>query len=351
MRTDWTNLQAPLQQALDTAIANGEEHSCQLAIYHHGKQVVSLCAGGVTPKSLFPVFSCSKSVVATVVARLVQKGILNYNMYIRDLWPEFACNGKEEMQLWHFMSHRAALATPPVDSVSEEMADWDRMCALMAAATPSEPIGGRQIYHGITYAWLAGEVIRRATGKPFPQVLHEEVLAPLGLDGDIVYGATDEAETRYVPVDATAFATGADWCSKTMNNPVLRRACIPSFTGLMTADALARHYAALIGEVNGVRLLKPEILEKATTLCRSPEDPIKSPSQWDKFGLGYALMGPPEEWGALFGQGGACGSEGMAFKHGQVAIAFTKNKSLPCHPQHKIRDTLSDILEIPHRLW
>ena len=351
MRTDWNNLKAPLQRAMDAAVACGEEHSCQLAVYHRGQLVVSLCAGGATPKSLFPVFSCSKSVTATVVARLVQKGVLDYNMYVRDLWPEFACNGKEEMQLWHFMSHRAALAAPPVDSVSEEMADWGRMCALMAAATPSEPIGGRQIYHGITYAWLAGEMVRRATGKPFPQALHEEVLEPLGLDGDIVYGATDEAETRYVPVDATAFASGADWCSRTMNNPVLRRACIPSFTGLMTAEALARHYAALVGEVDGVRLLKPEVLEQATALCRSPEDPIASPPQWDKFGMGYALMGPPEEWGALFGQGGACGSEGMAFKHEQVAITFTKNKSLPCHPHHKIRDTLSDILEIPHRLW
>ena len=174
MRTDWNNLKAPLQGAMDAAVAAGEEHSCQLAIYHHGRLAISLCAGpNVTPKSLFPVFSCSKSVVATVVARLVQKGVLDYDMYIRYLWPEFACNGKEEVQLWHFMSHRAALQAMPVPNDSEEMADWGRMCALLAAAKPSGPIGGKQVYHGVTYAWLVGETIRRATGRPFPEVLRE----------------------------------------------------------------------------------------------------------------------------------------------------------------------------------
>ena len=78
---------------------------------------------------------------------------------------------------------------------------------------------------------------------------------------------------------------------------------------------------------------------------------MQEPPEWDKFGMGYALMGPRGDWGALFGQGGACGSEGMAFREEEVAIAFTKNKSLPCHPNHKIRNTLSDILQIPHRIW
>ena len=351
MRTDWDNLRAPLQQALDAATASGQEHSCQLAIYHRGKLAISLCSGpGVTRKSLFPVFSCSKPVAATVVARLVQKGLLDYDMPVRELWPEFACNGKEETRLWHFLSHRAGLSALPKLENFDEQADWRRMCELLAAAIPGTPVGGRHVYHGVTFAWLVGEMVQRATGKSFMDVVREELLEPLKLEGDLMYGSTDEAEKRFVPVDGSAFAK-PDWCSQFMNNPVIRRACIPSANALMTAEALARHYAALTGEVDGVRLLKPEVLARATTLCRSEDDPIQDPPEWDKFGMGYALMGPAGDLGNIFGQGGACGSEGFGIKSEQIGMAFTKNKSLPCHPNHQIRNTISDILGLEHRIW
>lgn len=372
MRTDWNQLEKPLQAAMDAATSSGEEDKCQLAIYQNGKLVLSLYSGnGIDNKSLFPVFSCSKSVTATLAAILVQEGILSYDMHVCDVWPEFACNGKEEMRLWHFLSHRAGLYEIPEKITNEQMADWNFMCRLLAAATPkvpeqtalltkvgindtanqcNSPIGGAQIYHALTYAWLVGEVIQRATGRHFTELLKEKILKPLGIETDIVYGSNDELDKRFVPVDNSLFKT-ADWCSAFINTPVIRHACIPSASGLMCAEALARHYAALIGEVDGVRLLSPEILEKATTLCRSKDDPIEPITRWDKFGMGYALMGPPAEWGALFGQGGACGAEGMAFKHQGIAMAFTKNKSLPEHPIHKIRDTISDILDIPHRIW
>jgi len=351
MRTDWDNLRAPLQQALDEATASGQEHSCQLAIYHRGRLVIDLCSGpDVTAKSLFPIFSCGKPVAATVVARLVQKGLLDYDMPIRDVWPEFACNGKEEMRLWHFLSHRAGLAAlPPMDSF-EDQADWQKMCRLLAAAAPGTPIGGKHAYHGVTYAWLVGEVVQRATGKQFMDVVREELLEPLGRVGDLVYGSTDETEKRFIPVDWSAYAA-PDWCAKFINNTAIRRACVPSANALANAETLARIYAALVGDVDGVRLLKPEVLERATTLSRSADDPLQSPPEWDKFGMGYALMGPVDNLGELFGQGGACGSEGLGIKSEQVGMAFLKNKSLPCHPNHQIRNTISDILGLEHRVW
>lgn len=368
MRKDWNNLEPKLQAAMDAATASGEEDKCQLAIYHHGKLVISLFSGGdIDRRSLFPVFSCGKSVAATLCAILVQEGILSYDLPIREVWPEFACHGKEEMRFWHFLSHRAGLAALPVELCSPEMADWGLMCRRLAEAIPGSPadqaqgskdnyaaaraaVGGRQVYHGLTFGWLVGEVLQRVTGKPFPALLQEKILEPLGLGGDIVYGSDDETDKRFVPVDDSRFES-PDFCALGMNPPVFRHQCIPSFTCLTCAEALARHYAALIGEVDGVRLLSPAILDKATTLCRAADDPVEPIDRWDKFGLGYSLMGTPAEWGSLFGHGGACGSEGMAFKHEDVAMAFTKNKTLPSHPVHKIRDTISDILEIPHRIW
>src|SRR3546814_8678339 len=51
------------------------------------------------------------------------------------------------------------------------------------------------------------------------------------------------------------------------NGPAFRMAGVPSFGGFGEARAMARIYAALAGggEIDDVRLLSPEALERATT--------------------------------------------------------------------------------------
>lgn len=74
-------------------------------------------------------------------------------------------------------------------------------------------------------------------------------------------------------------------------------------------------------------------------------------NEWDKFGLGYALCGPEAPWNRMFGHGGACGSEGFADRTTGYAVGFTKNKLNRTHPVHPVRDRISDVLEIPVRVW
>ena len=42
--------------------------------------------------------------------------------------------------------------------------------------------GTKHGYHALTYGWLVGEVVRRATGNTLGEVLAKEVSGPLGLD-------------------------------------------------------------------------------------------------------------------------------------------------------------------------
>ena len=357
MNTNWTELRPVLQGILDDATRVGEECGCQLAIYHHGKLVIDLCSGyyspdqsrPITSDALFPIFSCGKGVMTTAMHCLVRRGLISYDTRIGDIWPSFDCNRKQEMLLWHIMTHRAGMHELPVPKDSEELAAWDYMCTILAKAAPAWTPGTRFAYHGITFAWLMGETAAIAARKPCREVVLDEVLRPLGIENEFFFGTTRQADLRFVPVDATA-KNGEDWCASFINNPVIRHAVIPSANACASARALARHYAALVGEVDGVRLLTDSCLDNAVRLWRDPSDPVAK-GVWTRFGLGYVLAGPEENPGVRFGHGGACGAEGFADRESDVGFAFTKNKSLPTHPNHPIRDRISDALGISIRRW
>ena len=54
------------------------------------------------------IFSSSKNATALVVATLVDKGLLDYSEKISQYWPEFACNGKENMILADLLKHQVS---------------------------------------------------------------------------------------------------------------------------------------------------------------------------------------------------------------------------------------------------
>ena len=358
MIRNWKRTAEQLRKCMEEAVASGGECGCQLVVYQEGERVVDLCAGFAAPdrrvpigrESLFPVFSVGKGIMATAFHRLVEQGKVSYDTRIADLWPEFGCNGKEEMVVWHLLTHRGALFELPPCGSQAELADWDRMAARMAAASPAWTPGTKCRYHPITYAWLLGEMAHRADGRTFREILREEVIAPLHLENSLFFGTTPEAESRFVPIDLSAVPETHTWHTDFMHDPVIRHACIPSANGVANAEAVARHYAAVIAPVDGVRLLKPETVSFATRLRRAADDPPR-PGEWSRFGLGWALSGPPDDLGSLFGHGGAAGAEGFADQRSRLAVGFTRNRIIPGMPVIPLRDRISDVLGLPVRHW
>jgi CubicO group peptidase (beta-lactamase class C family) len=97
--------------------------------------------------------------------------------------------------------------------------------------------------------------------------------------------------------------------------------------GKTSARAIARMYAALLGEVDGVRLLPPERLAEATAVSSSGTDEVFGmPTTW---GLGYGIGGPDiEDRSATttFGYGGVGGSFACGDTATGTAWAVTKNR-------------------------
>ncbi|TMF38862.1 MAG: hypothetical protein E6I27_04240 [Chloroflexi bacterium] len=97
--------------------------------------------------------------------------------------------------------------------------------------------------------------------------------------------------------------------------------------GKRSARAIARMYAALIGDVDGVRLVSPARLHEATSAPVSGVDEIFGmPTTW---ALGYAIGVPgraPQDPASAFGVGGVGGSFAFGDTATGISFALTKNR-------------------------
>jgi CubicO group peptidase (beta-lactamase class C family) len=107
------------------------------------------------------------------------------------------------------------------------------------------------------------------------------------------------------------------------NRPDTLAADIPA-GGKVSARAIARLYAALLGEVDGVRLLTPERLAEVTAVSSSGTDEVFGmPTRW---GLGYAIGLPDGSRDTAFGIGGVGGSFAFGDTASGLAFGLTKNR-------------------------
>jgi CubicO group peptidase (beta-lactamase class C family) len=348
-------MQKLVQQVVDELVESGAELGIQVAVYRHGELVVDAVAGVADPVSGRPVasdtpfFSAStaKGVTATVVHVLAERGVLDYDTPIVEFWPEFGAHGKDKATVRHALTHSVGVPAVPADLTVWDLADWDRMCALIAASEPWWEPGTKTGYHAVTWGFVMGEIVRRATGKPIAQVLAEEVAKPLGIGGELFFGVPESemgrlarlqdapgaaemmaampADMPLVKATPPALTPSADYG----NNPVVLTADIPS-GGTMSARAVARMYAALLGEVDGVRLISDARLREATALATADVDQMvgfPAPRA-----LGYNLGRPgadPQRTLSVFGMPGMGGSTAYADTTTGVAFALTKNRFFP----------------------
>jgi CubicO group peptidase (beta-lactamase class C family) len=203
----------------------------------------------------------------------------------------------------------------------------------------------------LTFAWLAGNILVLTEKKPLKQILEERILKPCGIENEFFFGTDAEIDKRFAPVDDTESAQKPSWFTEKIGNEKIRHGCIPSFNACGSARALARFYAALKGELPQVELLPQAILDLATQKEWKDDDDLIPDSSWNHCGLGMILSGPIYKRTRIFGHGGAIGGEGFYDRDMGIAVGFAKNRPLPGHPVHPVRNQLSELLNIPIRNW
>ena len=350
-----------LQQVLDDETASGRECGCQLTVYRNGELICDLASGyvderntaRVTAETLFPVFSVGKGILATLFHIVAERFGVDYDDPVVRYWREYGAGGKESTRIRDLLSHRAGLYEFPADVPFFDRFDWEKAVKALENMSPLIPIGGKHRYHAHTFGILVGRLLEKIARRPLNEVLQAEILTPLRID-TFFFGVPAERLNETARITPYVEAEGVQSLLDgrlLFNDRRVLCGLNPSSNGVANARALAKVYAALLpAGLNGLRLLPPERLQRAISPERAADDPIL-PAQWDKFGLGYVLCGPCPPWNRIFGHGGACGAEGFADRETGYAVGFTRNRLLPSHPDYPVRNRISDVLGLPHRMW
>ena len=363
----------PVQQAFADNFERFGEVGAACCVHLHGKRVVDLWGGVTIPggtrtyaaDTLQLVASTSKGVVAIAAHMLAQEGMLDFDAPVTDYWPEFGAEGKSHIPVRWLFSHRAGLSAVDHPLTLEEVYAWEPVIHALEAQRPLWVPGTAHGYHVGTYGWLAGEVIRRVSGHSVGRFVNERIARPLGLEFWI--GLPSALNDRVAPMIPPPAQSGPpdvftarllDPTSLlhrafvnpmilpgTFNEPAFLASEIPAANGIGSARALSRLYAACIGEVDGVRLLKQDTLDKAIGLQAGGEDLVLGYET--RYGTGFQLPFPfrPMAGEGSFGHYGMGGSVAFAHPGMGISFAYVMNQMQPSGGVDPRPHALVDALE------
>ena len=321
----------PVADAFRQNFTDPGEDGAAVAVLHEGRLVVDLSAGTdvvngrpMPADALMMVASCSKGITATVLAMLVERGLIDPEARVAAYWPEFAAAGKDHVTVAMVASHTAGLPYPPLGTTLTGL-DRQRGEALthaLAAATPLWEPGTAMAYHPVMFGALLDEIVRRASGASIAQQVRRWIAEPLGVDmwmglpgeltSRVVPGRWDEADLAGPENEAEPHHHPGSYAALRpallAENPVTEpdftneeevrehySAERPAMGAITDARALATMYAALLGPVDGVRLVEPHTLELVTRpRTDGVETLVESGTTGPdiRFGLGYQLASP-----------------------------------------------------------
>ena len=339
-----------------------------------GETVVDLWGGAADQKTRAPwtrdtvsiVFSCTKGATAICAHVLASRGKLDIDAPVAGLWPEFAQHGKERVTTRMMLDHSSAVPAVRAKVKEDGPYDWDYMTGRLADEVPFWEPGTRNGYHGFTFGWTVGEMVRRASGKSLGTFFREEIAEPLGLDFWI--GLPKEIEPRVAPIlphvykaaDAVTpfmrdlatnkesipalfyFNNGA-WRSGGANSRAGHAAEIGAANGITNARGLAGLYAPLAN--GGGKLVDAKTLARMGEVSMATHDDatLRIPT---RFALGFMKSMDNRKrsmaatlWGedcdsvilgsAAFGHVGAGGSLGFADPAAGLSFGYTMNRMGP----------------------
>ena len=355
-------------------LQNNGELGASVCVTVDGETVVDLWGGIADPTNgtaweadtVSVVFSCTKGATALCAHVLASRGQLDLDAPAVELWPEFGQNGKERVTTRMMLDHSAGVPALRTRVKDGGAYDWDYMSGLLAAEQPFWQPGTRNGYHGFTFGWTVGEMVRRASGRSLGTFFREEIAEPLGLDFWI--GLPEAIEPRVAPVlpyplkaeDArTPFLrdlatdkqsipflfmmNGGGWWFGGVNTRAGRAAELGAANGVTNARGLAGLYKPLAN--GGGSLVDAATLARMGEVSMATHDDatLRIPTRFApgfmksmdnrKRSIGAKLFGEDVDsvilGSAAFGHVGAGGSLGFADPSAGLSFGYTMNQMGP----------------------
>jgi CubicO group peptidase (beta-lactamase class C family) len=362
----------PVADAFADNFARGAEMGAACAVHHRGRLVVDLFGGTAdavtgapwTADTLVIGFSISKGLMALCAYLAQQRGLLDFDAPVTSVWPEFGREGKQDIIIRDVFAHRAGLMALDADLALADVLAWEPVIRAIEAQRPLWAPGSAYAYHALTFGWLTGEILRRATGLMPGALLAEYLTGNLGANAWI--GLPADRQHRVARMHAprsrvlrTAYRTmprilrrvgkasavrtitmGSafpfsmiDGCAGDFNTPAVHAAQIPAANAIVDARALARIYAAAVSPIGGERLLTDDSIADATTVrSEGPGWPGALNATGSRFSTGFMINGIPFRpllSDSSFGHDGASGSLGFADADSQTGFGYVNNLISP----------------------
>lgn len=301
--------------------AAGMQPAVQLCLRYDGQVVLNRAIGHawgngpsdpagaeripVNTDTPFCVYSAAKAISTTVVHMLVERGSFSLDDRVCDHLPGYTSHGKHRTTIRHVMTHSAGVPFPNGPRADlRRMNDSEYTREQLAELKPIHRPGLVHIYHGLTWGPLIREIVSAATGRDIREILATEILDPLGFrwtnygvaEADVPLVAPSHVTGKPLPAPMAAALRMALGGSMQQiipfsNTPTFLTGVVPSSNTVSNADELSR-FAELLrrgGELDGVRVLRPETLAAATTQCRRLRPDVATGLMPIRWGTGYML--------------------------------------------------------------
>jgi CubicO group peptidase (beta-lactamase class C family) len=328
-----------------------------LCIYKDGRPVLDIWAGDARPgtpwerdtKSI--VFSSTKGIVTMLVLRAVERGEIDINERVSKYWPEFGCNGKEDITVKMILRHRAGLNTTERNISYEEMLAVTTVEEAFAEQATIYPPDSGFVYHALSIGHLLGKILFNVTGKRVNQLLQEEIANPLGapmwigipkdfhyplalLDSDLPdvlptyeFGTkeywTDRAMSYGGGLNPNFVSTDKGW-----NDPRVLQSEIAGAGGVTDARTLAKIYSAAVTETDGLRLLKDSTIMEAISHPNPGDNIFGEPQPHPIHSLGFIIANDLQFKSisnTTFGHNGLGGQQGCGDLSSKVGFGYVTN--------------------------
>jgi len=360
-----------VRDAFAENFAQHGDKGASLGVYVDGEPKVDLWGGTADVSTGRPwakdsvsiVYSATKGATAILAWLLAQRGLLDFDAPVTRYWPEFAGGGKGEVPVRYLFTHQVGLPYLDQPLTRDEVLEGSRIVEVLEQEVPVWEPGTAHGYHALTYGWLAGALIAKATGTKLGEVFQSEIAKPLGLDFHIGLPAEDTARVAPLvdmpPPDPHALDAITDPAQRellmalgaaafdpestfsralstngalptpdaaTWNDPRVYQAEMPAANGISNGRSLARLYAATVSEVDGIRLLSAETVKQARAeQVNGPDRTLIMPT---RFATGFQLPTPSSAQLSpdSFGHQGAGGALGFADVRHRVAFGYVQNQ-------------------------
>jgi len=310
---------------------SGREVGSSFSVYQDGKPIIDIW-GGYSDKdqtkqwnrdTLATVWSTTKGVAAITIAHAFENKLIEYERKVSEYWPEFGCNGKEDITVGMLLSHQAGICGSKTDNV-EDYYSQSVMAKELASMHPIWKPGTASGYHSMTYGWLVSELIIRVTGKTLGNYFKENIGDPHQIDFHIGLPLAEEKRVAEMipfpkesnqsstkPNDAQIASGSGPNLLKHQNTTKWRSAEIPSANGQGCASAIAKLYSLVVTDDHSLKIINDKTIETMTAERITNRDLVLDVvTRWGSgfiMNMHKVIYGPEETSFGHSGWGGSCG--------------------------------------------